>query len=496
MMSLDELTFELERFEWQDDERLEVRGRWFGVRGQRFMRPTLHVRAAGRRRRMIALLDHKPWAPDAEGTWIAAFTWRGPVEEITSARLEVTPDVILDLGAPGAHGVTLNPRPRARRGAPKPAVTAPVKPAPAAPPPDPAAPGSGPAVPSSEPAVPGSGPATPPSGPASPSPEQPAPVSDAAAPPAGPSAPSPEVDAPSPGPEASTEPDPVVAELERRLSEESAARARVSAELELARRQLETQAGHHESAVERANEVVRLEGALQAAESRAEAARAEALTRVGELAAAMQRAEEAEAARDAAAAPINELAAAIRRAERAEAARDEIAARAAAAPSSADLAAAIARAEQAEARVRELAAAPPTTEFVAPAPDEELTAALARAEAARNEATARAEAAEARARDLAAAPPTTEFVPAARDEELAAAVERAERAEARAADLAASIRRGEKIEVPELAPLPRRAQTRSAAARHREWSTVERFAIVGLFVVAAVVLVVLVLALL
>ena len=45
-MSVDELTFELEHFEWQGQERLEVRGRWFGVRGQRFMRPTLHARNA------------------------------------------------------------------------------------------------------------------------------------------------------------------------------------------------------------------------------------------------------------------------------------------------------------------------------------------------------------------------------------------------------------------------------------------------------------------
>ena len=45
MMSLAELTFEVERFEWQDDDRLEVRGRWYGVRGQRFIRPAFHVRA-------------------------------------------------------------------------------------------------------------------------------------------------------------------------------------------------------------------------------------------------------------------------------------------------------------------------------------------------------------------------------------------------------------------------------------------------------------------
>ena len=59
------------------DDRLEVTGRWFGVRGRRFMRPTLHVRVDGRRRRLIAVLDHKPWAADTEDTWTAAFAWRG-----------------------------------------------------------------------------------------------------------------------------------------------------------------------------------------------------------------------------------------------------------------------------------------------------------------------------------------------------------------------------------------------------------------------------------
>ncbi|MDA0185407.1 hypothetical protein OJ997_34190, partial [Solirubrobacter phytolaccae] len=177
-MSLDELTFELERFDWHDGDRLEVRGRWFGVRGQRFMRPTLHVRAGGRRRRMIALLDHKPWAPDGEGAWIAAFSWRGPVEEITAARLEVSPDVVLELGEPGAHGLTLNPRPRPRRTAPKSTAFAPPpKPAPEAAAPLTAAPSVPGAAPES-----GSPPAPAPDSPASSSP--PARASASPAPPA------------------------------------------------------------------------------------------------------------------------------------------------------------------------------------------------------------------------------------------------------------------------------------------------------------------------
>src|SRR4051794_8577158 len=116
MMDLDQLAFELESFEWRADDRLEVTGRWYGVRGLRFVRPTLHARAEGRRRRMIALLDHKPWAADTEGLWTAAFTWRGPREAITSAELQVAPDVVLELPEPGsaAPGPALTPRPRTR----------------------------------------------------------------------------------------------------------------------------------------------------------------------------------------------------------------------------------------------------------------------------------------------------------------------------------------------------------------------------------------------
>src|SRR5829696_9120234 len=71
---LAELAFEIERFEWIGEDRLEVTGRWFGVRGLRFIRPTLHVRLGERRRRLIALLDEKPRPADADETWVAAFS--------------------------------------------------------------------------------------------------------------------------------------------------------------------------------------------------------------------------------------------------------------------------------------------------------------------------------------------------------------------------------------------------------------------------------------
>src|SRR3954466_8353831 len=101
MIDVDQLAFELERFERTDDDRFEVTGRWFGVRGQRFVRPTLHLREGTRRPRLIAVLDHKPWAPDTGAPWIAAFSLKGEVDGVTAARLEVTPEIILDLPLPG-----------------------------------------------------------------------------------------------------------------------------------------------------------------------------------------------------------------------------------------------------------------------------------------------------------------------------------------------------------------------------------------------------------
>src|SRR3954471_7290874 len=123
---LAQLSFELDGFQWAGEERLEVSGRWFGVRGRRFVRPTLTLRAGGRRRRLIAVLEHKPWPAVEEAPWIAAFAWRGPVEEITAARLEVAPDVVLELPSPGEApaGTLIHPRPRKRPAPPPPKTVA------------------------------------------------------------------------------------------------------------------------------------------------------------------------------------------------------------------------------------------------------------------------------------------------------------------------------------------------------------------------------------
>lgn len=107
-------TFDLDRLDPQEG-RLVVAGRWSGVRGMRFVRPTLIVEG----RPVLATLEHKPWAPVEGEPWIAAFPWAdGPVDPRT-ATLAVAPSV----NVPLEGGVTI-PEPRVAPTAP-PASSAP-----------------------------------------------------------------------------------------------------------------------------------------------------------------------------------------------------------------------------------------------------------------------------------------------------------------------------------------------------------------------------------
>ena len=98
--ALPSVTFEVERFEWASDDRLEVVGRWFGLRGHRFLRPTLDVEVHGARRRMLAVLEHKPWAAEEGEEWVAAFGWAGERARIDDAELTVSPDLSVHLPVP------------------------------------------------------------------------------------------------------------------------------------------------------------------------------------------------------------------------------------------------------------------------------------------------------------------------------------------------------------------------------------------------------------
>ena len=94
------MTFEVERFGWVADDRLEITGRWSGLRGHRFLRPTLDIQVDGRHRRLLALLEHKPWAADDGDEWIAAFPWQGEPLQADSAELALGPDLAVELPLP------------------------------------------------------------------------------------------------------------------------------------------------------------------------------------------------------------------------------------------------------------------------------------------------------------------------------------------------------------------------------------------------------------
>jgi hypothetical protein len=100
-MATEQIAFELERFRWAAPDRLELTGRWFGVRGLRFVRPELFVDVDGAPRRVVAVLDHKPWAPHEGEDWIAAFTWRAASGEVGAAELSVGPGIRVELPPPG-----------------------------------------------------------------------------------------------------------------------------------------------------------------------------------------------------------------------------------------------------------------------------------------------------------------------------------------------------------------------------------------------------------
>ena len=98
-----EVTFEVERVGWPSPDRIEVVGRWFGVRGRRFIRPTLYVEVDGEPRRLLAVLDHKPWAVEDGQEWTAAFRWEGEPVELAGAELTVGPDITVELANSGAR---------------------------------------------------------------------------------------------------------------------------------------------------------------------------------------------------------------------------------------------------------------------------------------------------------------------------------------------------------------------------------------------------------
>jgi hypothetical protein len=115
---LETASFEVERFELAGDACLEVRGRWFGVRGRRFMRPTLTAVTDGREQRILAVLDHKPWNAEEGETWLAAFPCSTDPTALVQAELTVAPGVTVPLPPPSVPATARRPRRGASRRSP------------------------------------------------------------------------------------------------------------------------------------------------------------------------------------------------------------------------------------------------------------------------------------------------------------------------------------------------------------------------------------------
>jgi hypothetical protein len=120
-----EVVFEVDRFEWTSENRLEVSGRWYGLRGHRFVRPVLTAQADDGPLRMLAVLEHKPWAADDGEPWIAAFPWEGEPVDLASVELAVAPSLAVDLPGPRAPGRRRKPAASAPRAARRQAAAAP-----------------------------------------------------------------------------------------------------------------------------------------------------------------------------------------------------------------------------------------------------------------------------------------------------------------------------------------------------------------------------------
>ncbi|MGA8339490.1 MAG: hypothetical protein WB761_32430, partial [Solirubrobacteraceae bacterium] len=96
------VAFELDRLEMADGERFEVNGRWFGVRGRRFMRPSLTLVDGDEQRRLLADLEHKPWAAEDGQPWEASFPYQEDDVGWAEAELNVAPDITITLPLPGS----------------------------------------------------------------------------------------------------------------------------------------------------------------------------------------------------------------------------------------------------------------------------------------------------------------------------------------------------------------------------------------------------------
>ena len=91
------VVFEPDRFAMTSEDLCVVEGRWFGVRGRRFIRPSLTVTSEGNETRLLADLADKPWAAEDGEPWKATFSVTLEIADIEKAELTVAPDITIAL---------------------------------------------------------------------------------------------------------------------------------------------------------------------------------------------------------------------------------------------------------------------------------------------------------------------------------------------------------------------------------------------------------------
>ena len=91
----------MERIDASTSGRVEVEGRWFGVRGRRFMRPALTISRKDGELRALADLEDKPWAAEDGEVWRAAFSVERGLHGAREIELAVAPDIVIELRVKG-----------------------------------------------------------------------------------------------------------------------------------------------------------------------------------------------------------------------------------------------------------------------------------------------------------------------------------------------------------------------------------------------------------
>jgi hypothetical protein len=109
------VNFEVERFEPRGRDQLVLSGRWFGLRGRRFVRPTLTLGNGDSRQRALADLEHKPWAAEDGELWEAAFVVQRNGGYPATIELTVAPDITVALPKPGSDAREQRIKARPRR---------------------------------------------------------------------------------------------------------------------------------------------------------------------------------------------------------------------------------------------------------------------------------------------------------------------------------------------------------------------------------------------